>query len=87
MALKVALAIGAEVRPVSLFARKNYFYPDLPKGYRSPSTTGRSAPAGSSTSLPSPARRGSASTGSTWRRMPASCSIPTRGRPRSPGST
>jgi aspartyl-tRNA(Asn)/glutamyl-tRNA(Gln) amidotransferase subunit B len=29
-----AQAIGAQVREVSVFARKNYFYPDLPKGYQ-----------------------------------------------------
>jgi len=33
-AMRLALAIGAEVQPVSYFARKNYFYPDLPKGYQ-----------------------------------------------------
>ncbi len=33
-ALRVALALGCAVQPVSLFARKNYFYPDLPKGYQ-----------------------------------------------------
>jgi aspartyl-tRNA(Asn)/glutamyl-tRNA(Gln) amidotransferase subunit B len=33
-AIKVGLAIGAEIRRQSLFARKNYFYPDLPKGYQ-----------------------------------------------------
>ncbi len=33
-ALQLALAVGAEVQPVSYFARKNYFYPDLPKGYQ-----------------------------------------------------
>ncbi len=33
-ALRLALAVGAEVQPVSYFARKNYFYPDLPKGYQ-----------------------------------------------------
>ncbi|MFC1602130.1 Asp-tRNA(Asn)/Glu-tRNA(Gln) amidotransferase subunit GatB [Pseudomonadota bacterium] len=34
MAVKFGLAINAEVAPRSVFARKNYFYPDLPKGYQ-----------------------------------------------------
>ncbi|MFA7292293.1 MAG: Asp-tRNA(Asn)/Glu-tRNA(Gln) amidotransferase subunit GatB [Rhodocyclaceae bacterium] len=33
-AIKFGLAIGAEVAAKSVFARKNYFYPDLPKGYQ-----------------------------------------------------
>ena len=33
-AIEFALAIGAQVSPRSIFARKNYFYPDLPKGYQ-----------------------------------------------------
>jgi aspartyl-tRNA(Asn)/glutamyl-tRNA(Gln) amidotransferase subunit B len=34
MAVKFGLAVGAEVARRSIFARKNYFYPDLPKGYQ-----------------------------------------------------
>jgi len=34
MAIKAAMALNCDVRPYSRFARKNYFYPDLPKGYQ-----------------------------------------------------
>jgi len=34
MAVLFGLAIDADIAPASVFARKNYFYPDLPKGYQ-----------------------------------------------------
>jgi aspartyl-tRNA(Asn)/glutamyl-tRNA(Gln) amidotransferase subunit B len=34
LAIRLGLSIHATVNPLSIFARKNYFYPDLPKGYQ-----------------------------------------------------
>ncbi|MCK4349891.1 MAG: Asp-tRNA(Asn)/Glu-tRNA(Gln) amidotransferase GatCAB subunit B, partial [Candidatus Krumholzibacteria bacterium] len=34
MAIKMGLAMGCRIAPESVFARKNYFYPDCPKNYQ-----------------------------------------------------
>ncbi len=34
LSVRVGLALNCEIHPESIFARKNYFYPDLPKGYQ-----------------------------------------------------
>lgn len=34
LAIRMGLALGCDIAPVSIWSRKNYFYPDLPKGYQ-----------------------------------------------------
>jgi aspartyl-tRNA(Asn)/glutamyl-tRNA(Gln) amidotransferase subunit B len=57
LAVRTALALGCDLREVSHFARKHYFYPDLPKGYQisqyeDPYAEGGAVPLGDGRSIP-----------------------------------
>ena len=71
-AARLGLAIGGKVNAESEFARKNYFYPDLPKGYQISQYEHPMFRAGKCGFSPTAPKSASASPARTWRRTPAS---------------
>ena len=72
-AIRLGLVTHCEIAPRSIFARKNYFYPDLPRATRSPSMSCQFAPMAIWRSQrKTAALKPSASPAFTWRRTRAS---------------
>ena len=70
--MKIALALNCKIVEHSLFHRKNYFYPDMPKNYQISQYDLPLGSRGSSRSRATSVRRRSASLASTSRKTPAS---------------
>ena len=75
--IATGFAIEATIAQTTRWDRKNYFYPDLPKGYQISQYQLPLAAHGSSPSTPAPVRSRFASIGPTSRRTPADSSTPT----------
>ena len=71
-AIRAGLATNCSIAPRSIFARKNYFYPDLPKGYQISQFELPICLAGHLDVEVEGVKKGSALPVSTWKRMPAS---------------
>ena len=76
--IKIGLALNCAIATTARFARKNYFYPDMPKDYQISQYTSRCArtgaryPGARPAAGDEPGRSGSRSSGCTWKRTRAS---------------
>jgi aspartyl-tRNA(Asn)/glutamyl-tRNA(Gln) amidotransferase subunit B len=77
--IRLGLALNCTIESRNVFARKNYFYPDLPKGYQITQFESPLCTRGHLDIESGGRRRGSAYAASTWRRMPARTSTTSPG--------